>query len=135
MPIRLPHKHGYPGNGYYYVICDVCGKKMRARDSVLITDKYNYLNNMLVCKEDADKTNPQDQIKAVRERQIDNPKYIRTEGGDNFVFISDPSQIEDGDTGSPPIPDPDDPQAGSILLLESGDEILLEDGSSSLLIE
>ena len=101
MSINLPHKNGYPGNGYYYVLCDVCGKKLRAKDAVLITDKYNYLHNMLVCKDDADETNPADQIRAVRERQIDNPKNIRTESADTFVFISSVDEIEGGDTSDP----------------------------------
>jgi len=91
---------------------------------------------MVVCKADADKTNPQDQIRAVRERQIDNPKYIRPESTNNFVFISDPSQIEDGDTSSPTIPDPDNPGGlTNFLLLESGDFALLEDGSSFIILE
>ena len=91
----------YPGGGYYYVICDVCGRKIRAKDAVLITDKYNYLHNMLVCKDDADKTNPADQIRAVRERQIDNPKLIRPESSDTFVFASEADEIETLDPSDP----------------------------------
>lgn len=91
---KLPHRHGYPGNGYYYVICDVCGIKIRAKDAVLIQDKYNLLNNMLVCKADNDQTNPQQYIRAVTERQIDSPKMIRGEGPDNFIENqSDPSLL------------------------------------------
>ena len=107
---RLPHKHGYPGNGYHYVLCDVCGKKMRGKDAVLIKDKFNLLNNMLVCKADADETNPQTYLKAKRERQIGNPQFIRSEGEDNFVFISSASEIEGGDTSDPTGRNPGEPR-------------------------
>lgn len=88
-------------DGEYYVICDVCGKKIRARNAVLIKDKYNLLNNMLVCKKDADKTNPQQYIKSFKERQIADPRMIRSEGTDQFVFISSASEIETGDLTDP----------------------------------
>ncbi len=94
-------KYTYPGTGYYYVICDVCGKKMRAKDAILISDKFNTLHRLLVCKNDADKTNPQQFIKAFKERQIDDPSLIRSEGTDRFVFISAPSEIETGDLTDP----------------------------------
>lgn len=101
MAIKLRHKSGYPGNGYYYVLCDVCGRKIRAKDTTIITDKYNYLHNMVVCKDDVDLTNPADQIRSVRERQIDNPRFIRSESTNSFVFASEPDEIE--------TPDPSDP--------------------------
>ena len=85
----------------HYIICDVCGVKIRARDAVLIKDKYNLLHNMLVCKADADKTNPQTFIQAVKETQLGDPAYIRSEGTDTFVFIDTVAQIEDGDTSDP----------------------------------
>ena len=91
----------YPGDGYYYVLCDVCGKKLRARDAVYINDKYNLLSKLLVCKNDADKTNPQSYLRAFKDTQIDNPRLIRSEGEDQFVFISDASEIEGGDTSDP----------------------------------
>ena len=77
--VNLPHKHGYPGDGYYYVLCDVCGVKMRAKDAIFINDKYNLFNQLLVCPADADETNPQSYIKSVRERQIDDPNLIRSQ--------------------------------------------------------
>lgn len=98
---KLPYKSKYPGDGYYYVLCDICGKKMRAKDTVLIKDKYNYHNNLLVCPEDADETNPQTYIRAAKEKQINNPKIIRSEGTDQFVFISSTSEIENGDSNNP----------------------------------
>ena len=101
MSINLPHRNGYPGNGYYYVLCDVCGSKIRAKDAILIKDKYNLLNGMLVCKHDADLTNPQQYIKSFRERQIDSPSLIRSEGTDRFVFASEPDEIETADASDP----------------------------------
>jgi len=101
MPTKLPHQSGYPGDGYYYVLCDVCGKKMRAKDAIKINDRFNYLNGLVVCQEDADETNPQNYIKARRERVIDDPGMIRSEAEDNFVFISDVDEIEGGDSSDP----------------------------------
>lgn len=87
--------------GSYYVICDVCGRKLRQNQTVLIKDKYNLLNNMLVCKKDADKTNPQAYVRAVKERQIDSPKLIRSEGTDQFVFASEVDEIYTADASDP----------------------------------
>jgi len=98
---NAPHLHGYPANGYYYIICDVCGRKVRARDAVLINDKYNYLNGLLVCKDDADLTNPQTYIRSFRDRQVREPKLLRTEATDQFEYIDTTAQIEDGDTSDP----------------------------------
>lgn len=90
---------GYPGDGEYYVICDVCGFKKRARETVLVNDKYNYLNGMVVCFADYDKTNPQTYIKAKKERGFRNPRKVRIEGDyDNFRFTSDPDDVETNGT-------------------------------------
>ena len=89
---KLPHIDGYPGNGYYYILCDVCGAKIRAKDAILIDDKYNTLNQLLVCKKDVEQTNPQTYIKPFYDRQIDNPKYIRGEGPDQFQ--TDPTSTD-----------------------------------------
>lgn len=101
--------YAYPGNGYYYVICDVCGKKTRFKDTVLIRDKYNYQNGLLVCKKDADKTNPQSYLRAKKERP--NPKSTRGEGPD--VFISTPNTL-----------------GGSNMAFLTTDQLALDSGSS-----
>ena len=88
-------------SGSYYVICDVCGRKLRQNQTVLIKDKHNLLNNMLVCKKDADKTNPQSYVRAVKEHQIDSPKLIRSEGADQFVFASEVDEIYTADASDP----------------------------------
>lgn len=66
----------YP-RGNYNVICDICGRKIRRKEAMLVTDKYSTYYNFLVCKKDFDKTNPQASLKAVPERNYINPKYIR----------------------------------------------------------
>lgn len=91
----------HPGPNYHYVICDGCGAKIRARDAVLIKDKFNLLHNMLVCKRDVEKTNPQTYIRAVKERQVENTALIRSEGADTYVYIDTVAQIEAGDTSDP----------------------------------
>lgn len=67
----------YPGEGYYYVICDVCGKKIRRKDSVRIDDKWNTQNGLVVCKDDADRRNEQNKPIAIAEKQIPDPINIR----------------------------------------------------------
>lgn len=106
---KLPHKQGYPGDGYYYVICDICGKKIRAKDAVIATDILH--KNLLVCQDDVDVDNPQTYVRAVRERNITNPKVVRGESPDNFEFISDPSEIETGDVSDPTGAGPEAPEA------------------------
>lgn len=100
--VNLPHKNGYPGEGYYYTLCDVCDKKIRAKDAILIKDKYNPLNNMTVCKEDADETNPLSIPKKPRREQgIRNPAKIREPGTPKYVFIDTPEEIETGVSSNP----------------------------------
>lgn len=99
--VNLPHAGGYPGRGMHYITCDVCGRKIRANESIKISDKYNSLNGMVVCPNDADKTNPQSFIKVRQERQIDNPQFIRSEPTDSFQYIYEASQIESGDISDP----------------------------------
>lgn len=71
-------KLSYPGDGYYYVICDSCGKKMRAKDAKLRWD------NFLVCSKDFEQRHPQDSIRVPQKRRQLNPKYVRSEGEDIF---------------------------------------------------
>lgn len=89
---KLPHINGYPGNGYYYILCDVCGWKVRAKDAVLIKDKYNLLNNCLVCLKCDEKANPQTYIRPFYDRQIDNPEFIRGEAADEYQ--TDPTSTD-----------------------------------------
>lgn len=90
----------YPGNGAFYVLCDVCGFKIRARDAVRIQDKYNTLNGMVVCKKDADETNPGQKVRSKKEKQIGNPKLIRSEGEDSYRYNNDPDLIDSRGTSA-----------------------------------
>ena len=92
--------HIYPGEGYYYVLCDICGTKIRAKEAILITDKYSDKANLLVCKADADKTNPQARIRARKDRIIDDSKFIRSEPVDSTNFTSDAEDIDNGGSSS-----------------------------------
>jgi hypothetical protein len=67
---KLPHLKRYPGNEYYYVICDICGKQIRKKDAIYITDQYNKQNRLLVCKNDVDKRNEQSVPFTVKESKI-----------------------------------------------------------------
>lgn len=69
-----------PGNAY--IMCDVCGRKIKQKDAVLITDKYNTQYGLLVCKNDVDKTNQQNIPYSIRETQVQNPKLLRSEPTD-----------------------------------------------------
>lgn len=73
------------GPGYAYILCDVCGRKIRQKDAILITDKYNTQSNLLVCKDDADKTNPQNIPFSISELNITNPKLVRSEAPDTNI--------------------------------------------------
>lgn len=99
MAYKYSKRH--PGPGSHLVICDVCGLKLQAKDTVLISDKYNLLNNMRVCKADADKTNPQSYLRSVREKQITNPDLLRPESTDVYVFASEPDEIYTRDASDP----------------------------------
>lgn len=83
---KIPYNR-YPGDGYYYVICDICGRKVRYKDTMLIKDKYNFQNGLVVCLRDVDKTNPQAYLRARKERP--NPKITRGEGPDVLGTVVD----------------------------------------------
>lgn len=69
----------YPGIDNRFVICDVCGKKFRVKDTLRIVDRYNLLNNMIVCFADADKTNPQIKPIRIHEDLLLRKDYVRPE--------------------------------------------------------
>ncbi len=97
--MALKFKH-HPGSGYHYVICDVCGRKLRAKDATLIKDKYNRLYGRLVCSKDIEKTNPQAYPLKTRHESVVDPKMVRTEPTPRQVFISNASEIENPVPGS-----------------------------------
>ncbi len=85
----------YPGNGSYNVICDVCGIKLRAKDAIKITDRYNHLNNMIVCRKDADKTNPQERLGTIKPRTEKPVQFSRPENETaTYVYAGTADEIE-----------------------------------------
>lgn len=69
----------------WYAVCDVCGFRYHAYELTPIKDKYNELNNLLVCKYDRDKTNGGNLPWKFRERIIGDPRFIRPGQPDQFV--------------------------------------------------
>ena len=92
---KLPlNHHKHPGRGSHRAICDVCGCVFRARDLIVVTDKYNTQYGLLVCRKDADKTNPQAYPNKPRVERALDPRFVRPEQTDRYVFISTPDEIE-----------------------------------------
>lgn len=76
----------YPGVGKRLLDCDVCGRKIRLEDAVRINDPYNLLDGMLVCKQDADKTNPQAIPFKIQETLATSPQNIRPQPADRYAI-------------------------------------------------
>lgn len=75
----------YPGDNYYYIICDICGKKVRRKDAYRSGTSINSAQNLLVCKKDLDILNPQDLVKAKADRIALPGNEARPEGIDQFL--------------------------------------------------
>jgi hypothetical protein len=84
MPLRFPpNKH--PGPDGVYVICDVCGRKVRRKDTQLIRDKWNFQNGLVVCKWDVDNVNLQVLPYKHKEELVTSPETLRSEPSDTFA--------------------------------------------------
>lgn len=77
----------HPGSGSVYVICDICGRKVHRKDTVLVRDRYNFQNNMVVCFRDVDKVNQQSLPIRIRERLVSDPKTLRPPSPDVSVAV------------------------------------------------
>lgn len=72
--------------GDYYVICDVCGFKMRASETRRRWD------NLRVCMKDWETRHPQDFVRGRRDRQrVPDP---RPEPSDNFIEVNDITEAD-----------------------------------------
>lgn len=104
--IKISDGTKYPGDKYSYTICDICGRKFRIRDTILVNEKYNQLNGLVVCKQDYDPVDPQLLPIKLRKQKIhNNPKYVRTEDEETVGNITSIQEIEGGnisDSGSSP---------------------------------
>ena len=75
----------HPGSGFIKVICDVCGGLFYRKDTVKITDKWNFQNGLVVCLKDADKINEQVLPNNIIDKPVPSPELIRKEHADEFV--------------------------------------------------
>ncbi len=72
--------------GDYYVICDVCGFKIRASETRRRWD------NLRVCTKDWESRHPQDFVRGRRDRQrVPDP---RPEPADNFIEVGDITEAD-----------------------------------------
>ena len=93
MAIRW--KTRYPFDGYRWIICGQSGKRVHARDAILVTDENNiYQRGMVVAKDQLDVANPQWRIKTVLEVPVESPGTVRPDTDPIFVDTnSDPEKI------------------------------------------
>jgi hypothetical protein len=75
----------HPGSDYVYVICDVCGRKVRRKYTQLVRDKWNFQNRLVVCRWDLDKINPQVIPYKHKERLVTSPETLRSEPSDRYI--------------------------------------------------
>lgn len=86
----------YPGDGAYYIYCDICGAKIRARDAM---KTHGTRGRLLVCRNDYEDPHPQDTLPTPRKpRKL---TELRSEATDTFSFIDTVAEIETGETTSP----------------------------------
>jgi len=67
------------------VLCDVCARILLAKDAILIKDKHNRYNGMLVCPEDYTAAQPQDSIRAIREHPLTYTDRVRPPQVEDYV--------------------------------------------------
>lgn len=83
----------HPGRNYVYVICDTCGRKVRQKDTVLVSDRFNYFNKMVVCITCTEKTNQQSIPIIIKEKLVDNPYLLRPEQADQYIVNTNASTV------------------------------------------
>src|SRR3990167_5196652 len=93
---KAPHESKYPSDGYYYGVCDLCGRKMRVKD---LKRTYGTRGNLLVCPRDYESPHMHDYLRGIKERP--QPKLTRSEAADSFSFIDTVAEIETDVTASP----------------------------------
>lgn len=90
----------HPGREYVKVICDVCGGLFYQKDTIKITDKYNYQYGLVVCKADADERNDQVLPNNHVDKPISQPDLLRPEQTDQFAA----NELDDRVPGPPRLP-------------------------------
>jgi len=71
-------KTKHPGSGYHYILCDVCGFKVRRKDA---KERWD---NLLVCPKDFEEQHPQERVVITRSERPLAPRDSRPESEDQF---------------------------------------------------
>ena len=88
-------------SGSHNVICHVCGRKIKAKDAVIVRDKYNTQNNLIVCKRDYDPTHPfQYPFKVGPEKTL-NPREVSPDSTPEFFYALTADDMANPIAGSP----------------------------------
>lgn len=69
----------------YYIICDICGAKIRRKNAYRSGSSILSSRNLLVCKKDLDELNQQDLVRAKSDRIVLPGSEIRSERVDQFL--------------------------------------------------
>ena len=80
--------HNYYKAGEWWVICDICGKKIKAGEA-----KHRW-DGFVVCPSDFEQRHPQDFVRA-RQDKISVP-FTRPRPVDVFVIVNYGKYVEDG---------------------------------------
>lgn len=96
----------YPfGNGAAYVLCAICGRKVRMRDTIKVRDKYNTLYGLILCKRDIELSNPANRPQPhPRDKTLRQPLLARPEPTDQFGFAATVDEALAGGGSSPTTP-------------------------------
>ena len=87
---KIGNRH--PGTGFHYIICGICGKKMRANEGRMA--KALRHKGWVVCQADLDDDNPQNYLKSVRESKPPPPLWNKGEGDtDTFIVNTLTNQV------------------------------------------
>ena len=78
----MKHKASY---GMHYIICDICGRKLRRKDAHISGKSVLSSQNYLVCKDDLDVLNQQDLVRGKSDRIALPASEVRSERVDTFL--------------------------------------------------
>ncbi len=81
----------HPGREYVKVICDVCGGLFHQKDTVKVTNRFNFQNGLIVCFKDLDEINEQVLPNNHIDKPISSPDLLRPEHTDVFA----PYELDD----------------------------------------
>lgn len=128
----MTYMNSHPGDGMYFIICDICGDKIRRHQA---QQTYGTRGNFLVCHRCYEDPHPQDST--VVPRPPTKLKSLRPEVTDAFSYIDSAEEIETGQTSTPSGASPGIPT--DLIAAPEGTDVVLtwmtdrmEMGASSL---